>query len=576
MRKLLPFIVLLVSLSAFGAAAKGATADDKAAAAKAADTKAADKNDKSTPKSTISTDDHGDPVLRAMLAELKRSQEKLQLGQLQRPYYIDYQITELQDYLADATLGALRNDQTNIGRFVRVVVRIGDYNQDSYYGEGEGTIEVMPIDNDEMALRHQLWLATDKAYKSALGGLTEKQAALKNVVVEHEVPDFSQEKPADAIHDIAKLDVDLDQWKQMLRTTSDLFRADPDMESTEASLHFRVLNRYFANTEGTVTRNGKALYTFAFEGSAQSPDGMRIDRSHGYTVSRADELPKPEEVKKDAQKLIATFAELRKAPLVEDDYHGPVLFSADASTALFERLIATNILGVRPDLGNPARTTGEFASYYKSRVLPDFINVVDDPRSKKIDDQTLMGSYDVDDQGVKVEPITVIEKGVLVNYLLGREPIRDFLHSNGHGRTGLAGAPRPQISNLIVKASNAMSFEELKKKMIQMCRDQGRPYGYYVETTGVRLAPRLLWRVYVNDGHMELVRGAMFNQLDTRSLRSDIIAAGNDQYVYNRTEPLPSAIVAPSLLFDELEIQRANRTREKLPNYPAPALTSAK
>src|SRR5215469_4698407 len=93
-------------------------------------------DDKQTPPSLISINDHGDPVLKAMLSELRRSQEKLQLGQLQRPYYIDYQVTELQDYIADATLGALRNDQVNTGRLVRVVVRIGDYRQDSYYGEG--------------------------------------------------------------------------------------------------------------------------------------------------------------------------------------------------------------------------------------------------------------------------------------------------------------------------------------------------------------------------------------------------------------------------------------------------------
>src|SRR5947209_8138199 len=556
MRRLLIF-ALLLSLPA----AATAFADDK----------------EGTPQAVkVSSDDHGDPVLKAMLEELKRSQEKLQLGQLQRPYYIDYQVTELQDYAADATLGALRSDQANVGRFVRVVVRIGDYKQDSYFGEGQGTVEVMPMDNNETALRHQLWLATDKAYKAALGGLTEKQAALKNVVVEHEVPDFSQEKPADSVRDLVKLDADLDKWKQVLRSTSDLFRADPEMESSDATLHFRITNRFFVNTEGTVTRNGRAVYTLSFSGSAQAPDGMRIDRSHGYTVSKPEELPALEQIQKDAQKLIATFAELRKAPVVEDDYHGPVLFSADASTALFEQLIVRNILGTRPELGNPARTNGDFASYYKSRVLPDFFTVVDDPRSKKVDDQSLIGSYDVDDEGVKVEPVTVIEKGVLVNYLLGREPIRDFNHSNGHGRTGLAGPPRPSISNLIFKASNTMSFDDLKKKLIQMCRDQGRPYGYYVETTGVRLAPRLLWRVYVNDGHMELVRGAVFNQLDTRSLRSDILAAGNDQYVYNRSEPVPSTIVAPSLLFDELEIQRANRARETLPQYPAPPITSAK
>jgi len=531
-------------------------------------------DDKQAPPSLIAINDHGDPVLKAMLSELRRSQEKLQLGQLQRPYYIDYQVTELQDYVADATLGALRTEQANIGRLVRVVVRIGDYKQDSYYGEGTGSVEIMPMDNNEMALRHQLWLATDKAYKAALTGLTEKEAALKNVVVETELPDFSREKSVESIHDLPRFDVDLNYWKQMTRSTSDLFRRDPDLESSSAALHFRILNHYFVNTEGAVTRNGDAVYIYSFEGSAQAADGMRLDRSHGYTVGKADELPKPEEVKKDAEQLISTFDALRKAPLVDDDYHGPVLFSADAATALFERLIVGNILGVRPEVGSPARVRGEFASYYKSRVLPDFLSVVDDPRPRKVDGQTLLGSYDVDDEGVKADPVTVIDKGVLTNFLTDREPIKDFLHSNGRGRTALASSPRPQISNLIFTASNGVPFEELKKKLIQMCKDQGRPYGYYVETTGVRLAPRLLWRVYVSDGHMELVRGAVFNQLDTRTLRSDIIAAGNDAYVYNRSDPLPSAIVAPSLLFDELEVQRANRTREKLPSYGAPPLSS--
>jgi TldD protein len=525
---------------------------------------------------SVSTNDHGDAVLKAMIAELKRSQEKLQLGQLQRPYYIDYQVTEIQDNIADATLGALRTDQVNSGRLVRVVVRIGDYKQDSYFGEGTGAMDVMPTDNDEMALRRQLWLATDKAYKSALNGLTQKQAALRNVETDNELADFSQEKPAQSVHDPARIDVDLNQWKQTLRTTSDLFRGDASLEMSNAMLNFRVLNRYFVNTEGTVARNGKTIYTLAFSGSDQADDGMHLERSHGWVVAKADELPKPDEIEKEAKQLIGSFDGLKKAPLVEDDYRGPVLFSADAATSLFERLIVPNILGIRPDLGNPARTNGEFASYYKGRVLPETFTVVDDPKAKEIDHQTLAGTYDVDDEGVEAQKVTVIEKGVLTNYLLGREPIRDFPHSNGHGRTPLAGAPRPQISNLIFKAANSIPFDELKKKLIQMCKDQGRPYCYYVETTGPQLSPRLLWRVYVSDGHMELVRGAVFKQLDTRALRSDIVATGSDTYVYNRAEPLPSAIVGSSLLFGELEIQRANRTREKLPQYPAPALSSAK
>ena len=524
------------------------------------------------PASSISTDDHGDPVLKAMLVELRRSQEKLQLGQLQRPYYIDYQVTAIQDYTAEATLGALRSDQSNIGRVVRVVVRIGDYKQDSYFGEGVGSIEIMPIDDNELALRRQLWLATDKAYKAALNGLTEKQAALKNVEAEQDVADFSQEASAQSVQELARLDVSLDSWKQQLRSTSDLFRRDPGLEASNAFLHFRILNRYFVNTEGTVTRSGKALYTYGFSGSAQAGDAMRLERSQAYVAVRPEELPKPEQIEKDTQRLIGTFDLLRKAPLVEDDYRGPVLFSADASTALFERFVVPNISGTRPELGNPARTRGEFSSYYKGRVLPDFLTVVDDPKTRKIDGLTLAGSYDVDDEGVRAQTLTVVDKGVLTNYLVGREPVRDFPHSNGHGRAAMAGGPRPLISNLIFQSSDSLSFDQLKAKLIQMCKDQGRPYGYYVETTGPQLTPRLMWRVFTSDGHMELVRGAVFKDLDIRALRRDIVAAGSDSYVYNRIEPLASSIVAPSLLFDELDIQRANRTREKLPQYPAPAL----
>ena len=526
--------------------------------------------------SSIATDSHGDPVLKAMLAELRRSQEKLQLGELQRPYYIDYEVTETQDYIADATLGALRSDQPSIQRLVRVVVRIGDYKQDSYFGEGMGSIEFMPLDNEEIALRHQLWLATDKAYKAALNGLTEKQAALKNVQADQDVADFSQEKPSQSVDGLAKLDANLDAWKQQLRSTSDIFRRDPNLEASNAFFDFRIMNRYFVNTEGTVARSGESVYAYGFSGSAQADDGMRLERSQGYVVTRSEELPKPGKIEQDAQRLIGTFAQLRKAPLVEDNYRGPVLFSADAATALFERLVLPNIAGVRPELGNSARTRGDFNSYYKSRVLPDFITVVDDPQEKKVEGQTLAGSYKVDDEGVQAQTVTIVDKGILTNYLLAREPLRDFPHSNGHGRTGPTGVPRPLISNLIFKSSNPLTLDALKAKLIQMCKDQGRPYGYYVETTGPQLTPRLMWRVYVSDGHMELVRGAVFKELDTRALRNDIIAAGGDAYVYNRIDPIASSIVAPSLLFSELDIQRANRTREKLPEYPAPALGAGK
>jgi hypothetical protein len=78
--------------------------------------------------------------------------------------------------------------------------------------------------------------------------------------------------------------------------------------------------------------------------------------------------------------------------------------------------------------------------------------------------------------------------------------------------------------------------------------------------------------VWVKDGHEELVRGGAFGDLDIRALRSDLIAAGDAPYVDNHPLNIPHSIVAPAILFDELEVKRANQNKEKLPEYPAPAV----
>jgi TldD protein len=169
-----------------------------------------------------------------------------------------------------------------------------------------------------------------------------------------------------------------------------------------------------------------------------------------------------------------------------------------------------------------------------------------------------------------------------VSYLLGREPIRDFPISNGHARVAIdsrtagarsaAAAPVPHNSNMIVMSSQATPKDELKKKLIEVCHQRDLPYCYYVETFGPKLTPRLLFKVSAKDGSEELVRGGSFGELDVRALRSDLIATGDDPYVDNRPYNIPHSVVAPSILFDELEVKRSASNKEKLPEYPAPTV----
>ena len=321
-----------------------------------------------------------------------------------------------------------------------------------------------------------------------------------------------------------------------------------------------------------MTRQGHTTYALTLSGSAQAPDGMRLERSPYYMVGKPQELPSDAEISADAAKMLDTIMRLRQAPIVEEEYRGPVVFYADAADDVFAGLVGSNVLGRKPQPGRPARTTGQYATSFKSKVLPDFLTVVDDPTMKEFQGHSLVGSYEVDSEGVKAAPVTVIDKGQLINYLVGREPIRDFPESNGHARAALGAGPLPSTANLVVRAEKSSSLEELKKQMIEMCRNQGRPYGYYVETLGPGMSPRLLYRIWEKDGHEELVRGAVFNELDVRTLRNNLAAAGNDPLVSNRPGGLPSSVISPSILFDELEVKRADTSKDKLPEYPPPLM----
>ena len=513
-----------------------------------------------------------DPVLKAMLEELERSQAHLKMENVPAPFFIEYRVVDTDDYQSQAVFGATEAERRTRFRFARVIVRVGDYHLDSFYETGSGETASMPVDNDMLSLRHSLWLATDSAYKSANEALTAKQGLYKRFAIEQTVDDFAKEPPVQSVGPLAHLEFDPAQWRGMLESATALYREYPDVETAGADLHFFATNVYYVNSEGTVLRSGRTCYAVIENGNIQAPDGMRIDRSPGDMYGDPAELPSADKVKADMRTMLESLENMRAAPIVEEEYRGPVLFSADATNDVVESLLAPNIVGRRPQPNVSARTIGEFSSSYRSRVLPDFLSLVDDPTQRTFLGHSLIGSYPVDDEGVQARPVDVVSKGILENYLVGRRPIRGFTESNGHGRLVQAGLTEPSIGVLLLRAAQPISREEMEKKLLDLCRQQERPYCYSVETLGPRLSPRLLYRVWTKDGRRELVRGAEFEELDTRSLRSDVIAAGNDYLVSNRLGSAPRTIISPSILFDELVVKRADQAKEKLPEYPAPIL----
>jgi predicted Zn-dependent protease len=520
-----------------------------------------------------------DPMLTAMQQELAREKAQLVLPGMQRPYFMEYRLEDIASYDAVANYGALTVESESHQRVVRVEVRIGDYTTDSSSARGEGSLALAPDDNDAAALKYALWSATDEAYKNALRAYATKQANLKHFQSAPTANDFTPAKPVTLIEPLATLTIDRTDWKNRLIEASGLFETAPEVKSfadavqySSASLRALVVNRYTVNTDGTVLRHGYSGYTDSINVGGQAPDGMQLGRSNGSTAETAAGLESAASLHKRVIEDLLSFNELRSAPIVDaEDYHGPVLFSGDAAADVFNRLFVPNIEADRPDIGTTARTQGVYQSSYKTPVLPAFLSVVDDPTLRTFDGHSLVGAYKVDDEGVPVAPVDIVEHGKLMNYLLGREPVKDFPESNGHGRAALGQAAHSRAGVILVKSAEPLSAEALRAKLVGYAKEQGRDV-YEVETLGNELSPRLLYRVSPT-GKRTLVRGAIFDELDQRAIRSGIVAAGGKPYISQTIAPVPETTIDPEILFADITVKRASEEQQKLPYYPPPMYT---
>jgi len=517
-----------------------------------------------------------DPILAAMKAELTREQSLLVLPGMQRPYFMEYRLEDVHTYEAVANYGALTHEREGRQRVVRVEIRIGDYTSDSSSARGDGSLQLAPRDDDPAALRFALWTATDEAYKNALRAFAAKQANLKSFQSAPTANDFTPARPVTLIEPPVALQLDREEWKRRIVGASGLFATDPTVlgfsatvQYSTASVNALAANRYTVNTDGTMLRHGYAGYSDSISVGGQAADGMELGRSNGSTAATAEGLESAAALRRRTLDDLQSFHELCSAPVVDaEDYHGPVLFSGDAAADVIARLFTPNVEADRPDPGTTARTQGAYQSSLRSPVLPAFLSVVDDPTLRSFEGQMLLGAYKVDDEGWPAAPVTLVDRGKLVSYLLSREPVKDFPQSNGHGRAALGQAAHAHAGVVVVRATQPLTAEAMRQRLLALAREQGRDV-YEVETLGGELVPRLLYRVSPA-GKRTLVRGAIFDELDQRAIRSEILAAGGRPYIAQSYAPVPQTTIVPELLFADIAVKRASEQQQKLPYYPPP------
>lgn len=571
------------------------------------------------PASKIIDQPQKDVIIEALQDELNRSMEKLQLKDMEKPYYIEYIIEDAETYEVNAVFGAIVKAEQDKARRSRVEVRVGSYDLDnseffsrrSIYAMTESRPRSTVLEDDYLALRRDLWLTTDRVYKQALEQLAQKRSFIKTKVQVEEISNFTREEAVVNIAPKKEITLDQEKWKEDIRRLSAIFRKFPAVHDSNISSYVKLTHKYYINSEGSIYRQSEPLISLYIEASTQAPDGMQLKHYIPFYGTSFQELPPEKEIAATIHKMGEELTELASAPLLEK-YVGPVLVTGEAACELFAQILAPQLSGHRPPLMEEPQMAGMFpenklAGRLNRSVLPTFFSVVDDPTQKTHGRDPLIGFYNVDDQGVLAQPVTIIENGVLKTLLMSRRPRKEISKSNGHGRAVQLSTPSAQIGNLFLKTTDGKSFEELKKELIDLCQGQGLSHGLLIrkldnpDITGREFSlasfsmqgdqrreqlttPILVYKVFVDDGREELVRGIKVKEMSVRMLR-DIVSAGNDYYVCNRLTAgggiigraislslmysdrapvgIPTSIIAPSILFEELELEKPTGPQKK-------------
>ena len=522
---------------------------------------------------------------------------RLRLKGYEAPYFIAYAVRDYQSRGVGSRFGAPVDKSTSHNRQAWAEVRVGDYQFDNTSSDRELQFDLgdadawdppteAPLDDDPEALRGTLWLLTDAKYKKALGAYAKKRGKRATTISEDEnLPSFSRE-PA-ARHVDATTPFVWDEQSLLVRATraSALFKQYPDLFEGAVKISGDRVTRWFVNSEGTAVQTERTIYAVHLSAATRAKDGMLLEHEKDFYGQKLDELPNDKTLADTIAILASELRALREAPMI-DPYTGPAILMEEAAGVFFHETVGHRLEGERQNDEKEGRT---FKGQVGRRVLPPFLSVIDDPTVRSAGDNkvSLNGFYTYDDEGVQARKVTLIDNGVLRDYLKSRTPITGSLRSNGHGRAEGTADPMGRMANLFLRSTKKVPIAKLKEMLLDEVRRQGKPFGLIIrDITGgstntsnfgyqaFKGQPRLVYRVDAKTGAETLVRGGQMGGTPLTTV-SRIVATSDTEGVFNgfcgaESGFVPVSTVAPAVLMSEIELQRTQKAAERPPLLPPP------
>jgi len=540
--------------------------------------------------------------------------QQLRLEGLDRPYFLAYRVDDDHITLRSAILGSPVRRVDSHYRLLIVELRVGDPRLDnthflSFQPQGESLIASpnstyrLPIDDDYSAIRRQVWLATDVAYKTAVADLAKKRTALTKLARPDRLPDLGSIEPSQVDATRTLPEADGEEGERLVTRLSALFNAMPALDRTDVRWELTLQDSTYVNSEGTCYSRTASDVAFVATATAQSDDKQMLEDAVTAFGQLPADLPSADAL---AARIVAMGKRLtrRRAAAALESYSGPVLFEAQAAAELLAQALVPSLLAQRPpvgglyQLGMSGGQTKAFEAGVTRRVLPRFLSLVDDPTASQWVGHRLFGGYKVDDEGVLAQTTRLVDRGYLKTVLVDRAPVARAEVSTGSHR---AGGIAPSNLVFIVEPGTGLTAKDLHHELLRLVGERKADFGIVVRLIGNpffgpkdRPASRMrliaaggsdvgpilaAFKVY-NDGREELLREVVLRDISPRTFR-DIVAAGDEPQIVHRPfvpvngnrfasgsttgwVPLISMVV-PALLFEDLTLAETAGDRRQLP-----------
>jgi hypothetical protein len=445
---------------------------------------------------TPSPQPDGDTELGAALLELRRGVAELELEDSPKPYVSELRTVRAETLTIRGSYGGIIHDLRERQAFGSVAVWVGSRDRDnsSFFGGLQQPGFPIPIDPSARGTRQALWLAMDQGFRAATRVHAAKEAAFARSAEENPPRDRAAPPPAVvrvewnrdprslADPEIAGARFDREAYKTLVSSLSKRFAEHPSIDDGQVILQIFRTYDAVVSTEEVVLGSHSDRAVLAVVAQTQAPDGMELD--HG-AVLHFSEVPSVDEAMRlegeaMVDRVLTELETMVAAPMMDEDYDGPILFSGEASAQLLASTLAVHVSGSPAPMSEYGRIT-ELEPHWLDRlgrdVMPSFLHVTDDPTAEGF------GHYELDAQGYRPESLALVRGGRLSRLLMTRTPNATIETSNGRARSTANLMVGPSISNLSVRSDRrGLSEASMHSALLARAAEDGYEFAYVIES----------------------------------------------------------------------------------------------